>query len=520
MRKQSILKKAISTIRAHGVEIMYISDINLTESITNTFAQVSDIRGKKYLVRFDGKLWPPFSREHENRNLHQLQASGMRSYIIHNDPKNQFQISLLPNETKRLDMIKTRKKLKNSLYFVANEIRKLHSKNNFENNFHFPQVIKSSYERLSEIQQAQLKVYFQFILGIVNTLSHQQDFVPSHNDLIPSSIYVDRNSVTFVDLEYSANNIRSYDMALLSIKSAFTEQEEAQLISNYDPHRAFNMQDALTKTKPAVYFLLFLWSIASNPAQKYEQNSAFVDLYRSTQKLLWVQSGKMLRQENQLATTHSTSVGIYWGTFDPATLAHLNIALTAMQKCNLSKLIIVINDNTATGKKYHTSGETREALWNAMLDNISIPANWRNRIDIVCQTDAKPFSYQTAKKQHSEQPLLAIVGQDSFEGFKKYKSSFGSYDHILVVPRGDRETLLQRDIDQLQVNNVSILPTDDAYVAISSTRARDIINMGQNDIVQIQLHPSVMQNIRVHGLFVQRSIQNSAPIPSSVHLLA
>lgn len=112
------------------------------------------------------------------------------------------------------------------------------------------------------------------------------------------------------------------------------------------------------------------------------------------------------------------------------------------------------------------------------------------------QTDAKPFSYQSAKLQHPQQQVLAIVGQDSFDGFKKYKSSFGSYDHILVVPRGDGENLLQTDIEQLKVNNISILRTDRAYLTISSTRARDAIKIGRDDIVQTQLHPTVIYGAR------------------------
>ena len=111
---------------------------------------------------------------------------------------------------------------------MSREIRKLHESGNFENNFQLPQVACDSFLRLTGKFQSQLNTYFQFIWGIILTLNQQQDFVPSHNDLLQSSIFVDRHSVTFVDLEYSGNNLRLYDIGLLSIKSAFTDQEEAQ----------------------------------------------------------------------------------------------------------------------------------------------------------------------------------------------------------------------------------------------------------------------------------------------------
>jgi len=124
MRKQEILIEIKSIFKRWGVIITDISDISFAESITNTFAQVKGINGVNYLIRFNGKLWTPFSREYENKNLLRLESSGMQSTVIYNDIKNQFQISVLLEENNRLDAI-LRKKEDNVIDRVSREIKKL-----------------------------------------------------------------------------------------------------------------------------------------------------------------------------------------------------------------------------------------------------------------------------------------------------------------------------------------------------------------------------------------------------------
>ena len=516
MNVELIIKRAKTILKNSNIEITSITDIHFTESITNTFRQLTDINGNRYLLRFNGKQWPPFTRENEQRNLQQLQSNEVESNIIYNDPELQFQISKLSNESNQLNVIIHTSDYGDCLNQTAGKIKKMHSINYFENNFDLAQILHNAFHRLSAKHQHELQFYFQFTLNILVTLNYQQDLVPSHNDLLPSSISIENNNVIFTDLEYSANNIRPYDLALLAIKSGFTEKEESRLIASYDPQNIFDLQNGVTNTKSLVYFLLLLWGASAS--KNIKQHPGFIDFITSAQTTLSQQSRKMLFIENKYSAAHTTAIGIYWGTFDPPTLAHLNTAITVMKKCHLSKLIIVINDNTNTGKQYNINGVARENLWQSMIDDIDIPANWKDRVRIICQTDKQPFSYQDAKKQYPEQNVIAIVGQDSFNGFKKYKASFGTYDHILVAPRDNQAASLTHEIEELGVSNISTLPMDDAYLSISSTKARNALQAGQHHIAQTQLHASVIKSVSEQGLFRQTSNIIAGLMPSQAVL--
>jgi len=107
----------------------------------------------------------------------------------------------------------------------------------------------------------------------------------------------------------------------------------------------------------------------------------------------------------------TATMGIYWGTFDPPTLAHGNIIEKSMHDLKLSKLIIVINDNNATGKNYKSPGKDRIHMLKSMIS-----AAARDRLIILRQTDFFSFSYENIKKIYPDKNIAAIVGEDSFDG--------------------------------------------------------------------------------------------------------
>ena len=205
--------------------------------------------------------------------------------------------------------------------------------------------------------------------------------------------------------------------------------------------------------------------------------------------------------------------GIYWGTFDPPTLAHLNIIVESLKQFHFSTLFVIINDNSHTGKTYQSTGNERAMMFKNMLIEYAKEMNfsdvWMSHIQIICQTDANDFSYQKAKQAHPGKRIYAIVGQDSFDKFKQYKESLYSYDHILIAPRGRESEHLSEEIATFGLPNISILKIDRSCLEISSTNAREAIYTDQKHITRTQLHPSVIGVIQKKGLFAVKVTQKS-----------
>lgn len=194
--------------------------------------------------------------------------------------------------------------------------------------------------------------------------------------------------------------------------------------------------------------------------------------------------------ENKL---NNNKIGLFWGTFDPPTLAHASIIENSINQLKLSRLIVVINDNEATGKIYKSPGPARLAMLLSMVSQ-----EIKDRLVIIRQTNTFSLSYNDFKKEYPDKEVYAIVGQDSFERYGKY---FAEYDHIIVVPRGKDSLQLQQKINDLHLTNISILEINKEYLNTSSTLVREAINSGQNDIPSKYTHPSVNAYVKTHGFF-------------------
>ena len=188
----------------------------LQDSVTNQFMKVEDVNGNKYLVRINGKLWPPFTGEGENYNLNQLRENNIDTNVIVNNNKLGFQICHLSEENNKFSestmSIKT-----DSLNKIAREIKKFHRISDFKNHYPIAGTIDNSLKRVPTPEQNKLSTYHMLILSMLDTInSDQKNMVSAHNDLLPSSIYIEKNKISFVDWEYSAQNHRGYDLALFS----------------------------------------------------------------------------------------------------------------------------------------------------------------------------------------------------------------------------------------------------------------------------------------------------------------
>ncbi len=129
--------------------------------------------------------------------------------------------------------------------------------------------------------------------------------MPSHNDLLPSSIYLDKDQISFVDWEYSAENHRSYDLSLFSIKSSLTPEQEQKLVTSYDVSGSLNMQYSVAVMKPIVNFLLLLWNMSSKQANAITANILLHSLTMNIQDVISKQSARMLLSEMKFCLFHN-----------------------------------------------------------------------------------------------------------------------------------------------------------------------------------------------------------------------
>lgn len=153
-------------------------------------------------------------------------------------------------------------------------------------------------------------------------------------------------------------------------------------------------------------------------------------------------------------------IGIYWGAFDPPTQAHIAIIKTALQKIDLQKLFIVVNNHSY--KNYNLTLEKRFELLSKALK--AIPSE---KILLLWQDDEHPINYSFLRK-FSTQPLCAISGYDSYKKWVACSNKQGRYlyQKIAVVPRGDEEPLL---FDA----HAFLLEIDPTYRHVSSSKERE-----------------------------------------------
>ncbi len=157
-------------------------------------------------------------------------------------------------------------------------------------------------------------------------------------------------------------------------------------------------------------------------------------------------------------------MGIYWGAFDPPTVAHQAIIETSIKHIPLKKLFVVVNNQSY--KNYTHLLHERMALIEEMLEEI-LDLEDRKNVEILFQTDEDKINYRAIRLMVSE-PLCAVAGYDSYKAWiaSSAPEERALYDAIAVVPRGDDDPLLYDA-------NAFLLPISEEYKYVSSSKIRE-----------------------------------------------
>lgn len=173
-------------------------------------------------------------------------------------------------------------------------------------------------------------------------------------------------------------------------------------------------------------------------------------------------------------STHQMT-GVYWGAFDPPTIAHEAIIKASLNDIRLKKLIVVINNHSY--KEYTNSLENRLKLMSQVIQ-----ATGHNNFELTWQDNINKIDFASLRNKTSE-PLCAIAGYDSYKKWVAYSrpEDRQQYDAIAVIPRGDEEPAL---FDE----KAFLLPISSTYKDVSSTKVREALKASatSKDLLKVE----------------------------------
>ena len=183
-------------------------------------------------------------------------------------------------------------------------------------------------------------------------------------------------------------------------------------------------------------------------------------------------------------------VGLYSGTFDPATKAHNSIIRSALENLKLNKLYIFVNKNGE--KNYKCSSSQRVDMLKRMLEDLG------DRVVIVAQrSDSKIADYKMIKSILNEK-IVHITGEDSYlRRLLILPEKRMDFDAIAIIPRTE---MLKSKVDKPELESIAFyLPMDKSILSVSSTRIRQ--KLAENDFKNIDLTPEVLSYIIENRLY-------------------
>ena len=272
MATEVLLKEVDSVLGGLGIHTDPIEPsaaIKLANSVTNSFILAKtfmeqDKDQQQILVRINGQIWPPFTREGEDKNLSSLKKIGIETNVIYNDINYRFQVCKFPDESKRFDKFNADEQY-TMIPAISSEIKKYHELKSFKGHYPITAIMNNAFSRLNDEEKQSVKQIHYVMMGLATILQEDRNnLVFSHNDLFSSCIYVEKsgkpNRVTLVDWECSGKNHRAFDLAFLSFKTNFTPLHDIKLIQEYDGANVFNTEYSFHMTKPLIPYLYLLWS--------------------------------------------------------------------------------------------------------------------------------------------------------------------------------------------------------------------------------------------------------------------
>ena len=197
-------------------------------------------------------------------------------------------------------------------------------------------------------------------------------------------------------------------------------------------------------------------------------------------------------------------VGVIGGSFDPVHIGHINLALDAMNQCNLERVIFV----PAKLQPFKLDKEVTPAFNRVeMLEIITSEYDGFNLSTYEMEKEEISYTYKTLehlrKNLSIDEELYFICGTDSFLTMKNWREAekiLGSTGIIVGSRPGYKDEELRDMVLELKEKyGTKILLIDNVKYDISATKIR---NCNKNKIAISDLVPlRIERYIKENGLY-------------------
>lgn len=181
--------------------------------------------------------------------------------------------------------------------------------------------------------------------------------------------------------------------------------------------------------------------------------------------------------------------GVFWGSFDPPTLAHKAI-IDKMAQLFTNCLIVVKNNPQ---QQYFAAIEHRVM----MVDNL-LAKNNKQQYTIVVQDKQHSNNYFDLQAKLLSK-LYVVVGMDALQLWLQQHdvADLLQYDGIYVVPRN-----VGNVIDISKKNNIKLLSIEEKYKNNSSTKVRALLQQQLFDNAEKLLDQKILTYIKNAKLYL------------------
>ncbi len=179
------------------------------------------------------------------------------------------------------------------------------------------------------------------------------------------------------------------------------------------------------------------------------------------------------------------STAVFWGTFDPPTLAHGAIVEVALKTLLFQRLIIVVNASPRKGTL--ASLEYRLAMLRIMLEDLGL----MDRVELLIQEPGRLLDYQTLRRDFGA-PLAVIAGADSLVAWIKTAKDLEAYDGVWIAER-------EGSVHDFEHAKLHSLPLSASLAGVSSSKVRAAL--GEGNSIDGMIHPRVAAYIKEYGFY-------------------
>lgn len=196
-----------------------------------------------------------------------------------------------------------------------------------------------------------------------------------------------------------------------------------------------------------------------------------------------------------------SKIGFFGGSFNPLTIAHINLAIKIVNVCKLDKLIFVPIGDFYKKKdliifKHRYNMIKVACSVNKYLDVLDIEDNQKTKLYAI-------DTFEIIRKQYINDDIYFIMGTDNLEkieSWKDYNNLITQYKYIILERKENAfYDILKNNVDIKEHKDNFIVVSDYKYNNISSTLVRE--NIKKNEDISNLVPKEIETYIKENNLY-------------------